>query len=1474
MLANRYTLYILFIGLLLFSRSHAQQGRFGNEWINYEQTYFKIPVWEKGVYRIPYDQLRQAGFPVEKNPVSYQLFKQGTEQAITVSGQEDGKFDSNDYVEFYGVPNDGSRDASLYRDPKLQTNPKVSLFSDTTYYYLTYRLDSQPGKRMETVAAQAPGTLQAEPFHWQDELLLFKAGYPVGPTYPIGVRYLSGMTISSYEVGKGYTDARINNGQSKSYTFSLTNPYTAGDKPKLELSIYGGTPDPHKLEIRGGTSSTQNRLLGTIDFKNYDLQLFKADLDWSDLSAQSHVLTVASTKGSFDNEYNYVVYTQLSYPQALTLQGVNTGKTFRLRANTTGTSFVQLGSASATDQIYDITQPDQIRRITGTLTNGVLSAVISQTSSGRSLWVNRQLKNVATIKPTGFRKIDPAKSNYLIVTNKRLQKPAGGYADIVKEYATYRASAAGGKHDTLVVDIDFLADQFNYGERSGVAVRHFADYMIQHGKPEHLFLIGKALAPQFYRFIPDFYQNNLVPAGGWPGSDWVTVEGLTGEKDIPGVPVGRLSVTKPEEVLAYLNKVKEYERQEPALWRKSFLHLSGGKTTGELNLFRNYVENYKTIAEKNNLGGKVSITSKKTDDPVEFINISSSVNQGLGFITFFGHAAAQISDIDVGYVTNESLGYRNKGKYPIMIINGCDAGNIFDNNLAAIPLSSDWVNTADRGAILALATSFSGFPTYLNGYSTTLYEQMFKNELGLGKSFGSSLLTTIRSYLKAYPGEMALGHSQQFVLQGDPAIVPFPYTKPDYAVTNSGLFLKGFDGKEVVASADSFRVGMVVSNLGRNLVKPFTISLKRTLSNGREIDLGSRRYAPVAYQDTLYFTVSNAANSGGNNRFDVTIDAANQIDELNKQNNKAFISLALPGSLARPVLPHDFAIVGTQENGAPTARLMAEYTPTNASVTAGNILFELDTSAAFTSTFKKTTTLPSSNAEGWKVALLASDSTVYYWRVRDADQAVSGTNQWSTYSFTYIKGVEDGWAQSQSNQFENVLTDQVLLRNGRWDFSGSATSGVLTSSLIGPTTRWGAIRQQVTKNAQQKSSLDVYGVDARGNETLLITNLTSTLIDISKIDARQYPNLRLREKISGPTAPQLKRWLVSYQGVPEGALYVQGRTSYLSTLPLTLEEGASFTQALNFNVLSTATFTDSLLVTETLTNAAASVTTTKQYRVAAAKSIPLSLTYRNLQAGENRLSISVNPQVLPEVSYTNNTVTFALNVQADRTAPTLEVTFDGRTIREGDYVSANPVIVVRVKDSNKYAIKKDTVGIDLYWQKPEGALQRLSYKNPAMKWDTLAGNEVRVTYQPKNLAEGTYFFQAQGSDVAGNNAGALPYAIRFQVKAETGLQQFLVSPNPLELYTRFHLVLTGDSLPDAMTVEIMSMQGQLLRVLSNESQPLRVGTNEYFWNGTDHQGNRLPPGTYIYRLKLSQNGQTYPIIDPAFKATGRVVIVR
>ena len=74
----------------VFSLTLTSFAQVGNEWVDFNQLYYKIPVGKESFYRLNYTDLQAAGFLVAGvDPKKIQLFHRGTEQAILVEGEED-----------------------------------------------------------------------------------------------------------------------------------------------------------------------------------------------------------------------------------------------------------------------------------------------------------------------------------------------------------------------------------------------------------------------------------------------------------------------------------------------------------------------------------------------------------------------------------------------------------------------------------------------------------------------------------------------------------------------------------------------------------------------------------------------------------------------------------------------------------------------------------------------------------------------------------------------------------------------------------------------------------------------------------------------------------------------------------------------------------------------------------------------------------------------------------------------------------------------------------------------------------------------------------------------------------------------------------------------------------------------------------------------------------------------------------------
>ena len=1043
---TRFSLGMISISALFFWANNLQAQIYGNEWIDFNQTYYKLTVAENGIYRLTFNNLVDAGFPVNAvDPRRIQIFHRGVEQAIRIEGQEDANFDAGDFIEFYGQANDGTLDTELYLAPGDQPHTFYNLFSDASAYFLTWKLSPANGKRMPFFSENNVSGIPAETDHSNEILDVYTDQYSRGRTYPEGGNN-SKTWLAQFDMGEGWIGPNIQLGQFRDFSFNLTNSNQAGSKPKLNLLLVGNNNREHHVSILVGPNAGSMRTLTTAEFNFYRKYLLLEDLAWSDVGADGALIVRVSVSPEGGPDVVAPGFIKITYPQNFDMAGEKT-KILNLANNPAGKSYVEVTGAPAQVDLYDITGLSDIRRIGFNNQSGLLDFVVDNSVSGRKILVNANGFLSPNIQKINFRAIDPSDHDYIIISHQDLRQPTSAVDDPVENYAAYRASLAGGEFDTLLVNIDQLYNQFSYGEQTPLAIRRFANFMLQSGNLRYIFLIGKALSLEtrirrtnvYYRKSPQsFSLSNLVPTSGVPGSDAALIAGLGGNVDLAPVPIGRLNAREPEEVLVYLNKVIEMEAVPfDDLWRKNIIHLSGGQTASELVLFAGFVDRFKNIAEDVYLGGKVSTINKSDNSVVQLFNISEQVNKGVSLITFYGHSSASVTDIEIGNVSNELMGYNNKARYPAILVNGCDAGDIFNTFFT---FGEDWIFTPGKGALNFMAHSTTGFVSQLKNHTNIFYSTAYGDSTFFGQSIGNIIVETNKRFLENFGNSKAnITQSQEVILQGDPAIKLFGASQPDFSVKKEDVFFQSVDGGEVTAADETLRIGIIVENYGRVSTDSIAININRTLSNGVNFNYDTLKFAPVFYQDTIFYDVPMGGNAFGNNSFEIQIDARNLVPEMNEGNNTAFTTFFIPLSGTANILPHNYGVINSQP-----VMLIAQSTDPFSETRL--FLFEIDTVSTFDSPFKKTHSVEARVVARWQTDLLgdvpAHDSTVYYWRTKFANPQPGEEDSWSESSFIYIKDSPEGWSQTRFDQFsEAVVTG---LDNNEttqsWQFKESQTS--------------------------------------------------------------------------------------------------------------------------------------------------------------------------------------------------------------------------------------------------------------------------------------------------------------------------------------------------------------------------------------------------------------------------------------------------
>ncbi|TDB64139.1 putative type IX secretion system sortase PorU2 [Arundinibacter roseus] len=953
-LAFRLFLCFLFVGFQAIA-----QAPYGNEWINPEQNYLRLGIRQEGWYRLGVADLRKHGFHPDSIPAhSLQLFRRGKEVAIHVKGEADGQLDSEDFIEFYGQSNDGQPDSLLYVNSAAMPHPHYSLYSDTAAYFLTWRTDALPGRRITTTAVSA--TAEKASFHTEKVRQIFTRDYPAGAIYPYGAWYDDGYILTPYDVGEGWTGPARGTNQWETLRLQTVNPLReAFAQARVKILFVGRFAGEHLVEVWVGNATKQSRKLGEISWKDYNTTLFQASLQPQDLLDDGTVqISFVPRKPGESVSASYVAW---EYPQQLLLPENTSQKHFY----PTGSGDLSFENISEDVRFFDVSNPENPRQL---LYNSTSTGIRFSPQNDRDILLVSQPLAVTNLRKVEFKTVLAANYNYLILTHPLMRKPVAGSADPVADYAAYRASTAGGNFSPLILNADEVADRFNYGEPGPLGIRRALRWLHEQGKLEFMFIIGRSRSPQIVRPQTNAREEDMVPSAGWPDSDIALGMNLdAANPNVPLVPIGRLNAYTSQNVWDYFQKVKQHESApSTAPWRKNILHLSGGRSVPELSNFKGFVNTYQSKIIASGLAPAVQTISKQTTDPVEKFDIAPLVNQGLALVTLFGHSSLTVTDIDVGFASNDALGYRNQGRYPAVIANGCAVGNFY---FGPTPLSTDWVLTPNRGAILFLAHTHNGLVGPMHAYSQWMYEVLADSAF-TSLPFGTIMKEAVRRYMRSRTLLTDRITVQQMNLQGDPAIRIFPATRPDYQWDEPSLRISNFRGTALTALDDSLRVQAVVQNNGRFRQQTYTVRLRRSLGDAL-LDEILLHQQPIYIRDTLNFTIPNLSRQSGTELWQLSLDPENEIDEEDENNNEISIPVEIGEGGAVPLLPED----GARIDRSPI--LLVAQIPEER--LGEEVVFEWATEADFQKLMGQASY--TTNARIVRHTLILPDSARIFWRV-------------------------------------------------------------------------------------------------------------------------------------------------------------------------------------------------------------------------------------------------------------------------------------------------------------------------------------------------------------------------------------------------------------------------------------------------------------------------------------------------------------
>lgn len=983
---------------------------YANGWFDANLSYVKMRVWQDGVYRVTANDLSSAGLNISSGDIpNIQLIYRGQEQHLYVKTSSGNL----DYIEFYGLKNDGRVDSVMYREPyshlhspDQQPNKNQSLFSDTSAYFIT--VGNTPGLRYTDFTDTNFGNYTAEPYFPFYSRLEYQPGVS-GVVWNLGggATYDIFQVLNSYYItGEGYVGPNLSYGTAVFQNLQTKFAANLGTPSEVSLRVYGKSNWRHILNISLNGTPTYRDTMANIYIKTRTFT-YNAPLG-NTVAVKFEAL--GDQNGNTDN--NNICWLSIKYdrlfnmdakPSILVTDWLKNGNAYFNFSNSDTTS---------TAVAYDLTTHTRCEGV-GAGTN--VQVVVPGSNAKRKIFIatDKSYKTPQIVASSLSNLSDPnAGASFVIITHRSLAASANAYKE-------YRDTCSVNALTAKVVFTDEIYDEFGSGSPTPQAIKRFCKYAIDNWleKPKYFLLWGKG------QYIIRNHPNNLVPTYSYPANDYDYVSDFDNNAVnlVPEAAIGRVNVYNDTEGFIYLDKVNTYEHTSFTAWMKQGVELGGGNDTLEQKPILTYLQRYKDVFEGVPFGGTMSYYQKYNTGLVSNNPNQSStdrINAGVSLIHFFGHSSNNIYDVDI----REPGHYTNFGKFPLMIAFGCYGGNFTGD---AKSFGERFVMAENRGSIGYLANSTAGYLTPLGNFGEHFYASAYRDHYG--ERLGDQIIGALSTYSSVWSDQVYINHAKQMNLQGDPSLYLKQPIKPDLEITHSSIF---FDPSNFSASDSSFELNVITTNNGLATQDSFYLSIRQQTPQGTWITYPKRKYGPITRSDTLRYSITNniGVQMAGLNNFDIFVDSTDILDEYREDNNRVLFSVVIPGNVPAILYPYDYAVIES-----PTVTLSAS-TLIMSQLQNVRYIYEIDTVPTFNS--PRYTSSPvvigTSNYSEWEVPFALQDSGVYYWRVRLVDIQ---PDAWAKASFKYIVNRE-GWAQSRPPQFFEDGTSRINMNKTsyEWEF--------------------------------------------------------------------------------------------------------------------------------------------------------------------------------------------------------------------------------------------------------------------------------------------------------------------------------------------------------------------------------------------------------------------------------------------------------
>lgn len=662
--------------------------------------FYRIEIKEDGIYKIDKNFLQSVNINVNSiDPRTIKIYGNGgqelpydnlaivpedlTELKIFVEGENDGHFDDNDYILFYGnSPNWWNYNPIT----KLDTH-SINHYSTSNYYWITY--GGSQGQRIAVTNSINNGNLPA--------VQMFKDRFFEEPE--INNLGSTGMLWLSQRIGIG-----------ESFSFNKTlNGYVAG------------TPIDYKFLL--GNASPYNAIFELKDGENYH-QAFTASANLGGTFVHINLTQVADSyilnsgnnfnlqaylnpqynTGSIDAYYDYL---EVHYQRSLSSAQNNV-----LRFSSPDTNSVveyQVSSFNTNDiKVFDVTNFNNVGLINPISYNSGIVRFQDVISSSFP-------KNYYVIGGNNYKSPSGISGR---IANQNLHGAYAAGADFIiispKEFLSaanrlkaYRESPGENNPQylkTFVFDVNDIFNEFGGGIPDPVAMRNFLKYAFNNWQKRPLYVLFFGDGSYDYKNIYNLTLRNFIPPieknseynnndelVSYPSDDFICDINSSFSSPKPTQPdfyTGRLNINYASDADLAVDKIIRYESKENfGIWKKKIMYVGDDGWTTESNQGQEgniHTQQCEDVAEIHTpmdfekekiyiVTYPTVITPQGRRKPGANVDIIKGWNEGRLVINYVGHGSTDLWAHEHIFVRDETIPQlTNKSKLPLVTIASCD----------------------------------------------------------------------------------------------------------------------------------------------------------------------------------------------------------------------------------------------------------------------------------------------------------------------------------------------------------------------------------------------------------------------------------------------------------------------------------------------------------------------------------------------------------------------------------------------------------------------------------------------------------------------------------------------------------------------------------------------------------------------------------------------------------------------------------